>query len=82
MLTHIFLRGGEVTPKSITLDEANIAYDQTLGQGGCEISSIFYGLNALLINATQGILVVIPMEVLGAGGGKKPKWQQWRKWLL
>ena len=38
-----FLRGGEGTLKSITFDEANIAYDQTLGQGGCEISSIFLG---------------------------------------
>ena len=26
--------------KSITFDEAIIAYDQTLGQGGCKISSI------------------------------------------
>ena len=37
----VALRGGEVTPKGITFDEANIGYDQTLGQGGCEISSNF-----------------------------------------
>ena len=48
-------KGVEVTPKRITFDEANIAYDQILGQGSCEISSIFYGANALVINATQGI---------------------------
>ena len=36
-----FLRGGDATLKSITFDEANIAYDETLGQGGCGMSSIF-----------------------------------------
>ena len=38
------LRGGQVTPQSITFDETNIfntAYDQTLGRGGCKLSSIF-----------------------------------------
>ena len=39
-------------PKSITFDEANRVYDQTLGQDGCEISSIFYGPHALVLNAT------------------------------
>ena len=39
--SYLLLRGGEVTPKRITFVEANIAYAQTLGQGGCEISSIF-----------------------------------------
>ena len=54
-MTHIVLRGGEGNPISITLDEANIAYDQTLGQGGFEIYSIFYRQNALVLNATQCI---------------------------
>ena len=50
-----FLRGGEATDKSITFDEANTAYDQSLSQGGFEICSNFYGPNALVIRAAQGI---------------------------
>ena len=45
----------EITPKAITFDEANIAYDHTVGQGGCEISSNFWGPNTFVINATKGI---------------------------